>query len=563
MSDQCQSVYVVDDDASVRESVEGLIRTAGLRVESFASPQEFLNRCCSKLPSCLVLDMKLPGMSGLEVQGELAKADVHVLYRPWQHRVDSVSHELKPGESKDDHPARVRPREHRREGLVDLLERVGAGHQLVELQPTGAIERKEARNVSVDVGAPVPRANQALLHQRQHENIERDRIFDAAQPDHHAGTRLAGCSVSLLDRLLATDRFKSVVHAALFGQLADGFHRIYLARVDQVRRSESAGHFELFRLRVDGDDSFRAGKERSLNRVQPNSARAEDRHAAAGRHLGGVEHRADAGHHRAAEQSTFVQGSIVGQLDRRIGWNDGGFRHRAEYRKYVELLPILMRAAGAVGHSVGLIDPLADLAELRLADPAVETTEARRHPGEDDLVADGEPVDALANLLHRACSLVAKNTRQLPTQNPMHEREIGMADSRRREAHANLIAPRGIKDHLLDPHGLVSFVANSRFHRDSFIPPKIAAASPRRAVIPRALGGAPVDPGPLPSRSRFHRPRRLIRAKWHARHCRQRTNRARANQSGSSDAARTVAALPGYLNHLSRPRISPPGCAAV
>ncbi len=78
MSDQCQSVYVVDDDASVRESVEGLIRTAGLRVESFASPQEFLNRCCSKLPSCLVLDMKLPGMSGLEVQGELAKADVHV-----------------------------------------------------------------------------------------------------------------------------------------------------------------------------------------------------------------------------------------------------------------------------------------------------------------------------------------------------------------------------------------------------------------------------------------------------------------------------------------------------
>jgi len=55
-----------------------------------------------------------------------------------------------------------------------------------------------------------------------------------------------------------------------------------------------------------------------------------------------------------------------------------------------------------------------------------------------------------------------------------------MADSGRREAHANLIALRGIKDHLPDPHGLVSFVANSRFHRDSLYRQK----SPQRRLVP-------------------------------------------------------------------------------
>jgi hypothetical protein len=128
-----------------------------------------------------------------------------------------------------------------------------------------------------------------------------------------------------------------------------------------------------------------------------------------------------------------------------------------------------MRPAGSVRHSVGLIDPLAHLAKLRLADPAVETIEAWRHPGEDDLVANGEPSDALADLLHRARPLVAKDTRQLSAQNSMHEREVGMANSGCREADANLIAARGVEQYLLDPYRLISFVANGRFHRRSFI----------------------------------------------------------------------------------------------
>src|SRR5437667_2089983 len=71
-------VYVVDDDASVREALGRLIRSAGLEVETFASAQEFLACSRADVPSCLVLDVQLPGLSGLDLQHELAKADVQI-----------------------------------------------------------------------------------------------------------------------------------------------------------------------------------------------------------------------------------------------------------------------------------------------------------------------------------------------------------------------------------------------------------------------------------------------------------------------------------------------------
>ena len=61
-------VFVVDDDISVRESLELLIRHEGLEVETFTSAQEFLTRSRAFVPSCLVLDISLPGLNGLELQ---------------------------------------------------------------------------------------------------------------------------------------------------------------------------------------------------------------------------------------------------------------------------------------------------------------------------------------------------------------------------------------------------------------------------------------------------------------------------------------------------------------
>ncbi len=67
-------VYVVDDDASVRDAVGRLVRSAGWKVETFASAQEFLASSWADVPSCLVLDVRLPGLSGLDLQQQLAKS---------------------------------------------------------------------------------------------------------------------------------------------------------------------------------------------------------------------------------------------------------------------------------------------------------------------------------------------------------------------------------------------------------------------------------------------------------------------------------------------------------
>jgi FixJ family two-component response regulator len=67
-------VFVVDDDESVREGLCGLVRSVGLRVETFASAAEFLARKPPNGPSCLVLDVGLPGLSGMELQSKLAEA---------------------------------------------------------------------------------------------------------------------------------------------------------------------------------------------------------------------------------------------------------------------------------------------------------------------------------------------------------------------------------------------------------------------------------------------------------------------------------------------------------
>ena len=68
------TVFVIDDDAGVRASIQGLLKSAGLRCESFRSAEEFLRRDRPDGPCCLVLDVSLPGVSGLDFQRDLADA---------------------------------------------------------------------------------------------------------------------------------------------------------------------------------------------------------------------------------------------------------------------------------------------------------------------------------------------------------------------------------------------------------------------------------------------------------------------------------------------------------
>ena len=76
MSEADAMIFVVDDDASIREALQRLLRSVGLQVTTFASAREFLHHCGADVPGCLVLDVRLPGLSGLDLQHELAAAQM-------------------------------------------------------------------------------------------------------------------------------------------------------------------------------------------------------------------------------------------------------------------------------------------------------------------------------------------------------------------------------------------------------------------------------------------------------------------------------------------------------
>lgn len=77
-SAEVPTVIIVDDDALIRASIQGMLKSVGLRSEAFATPQEFLRSPHSDGPSCLILDVRLPGLSGLDFQRELADAGFQI-----------------------------------------------------------------------------------------------------------------------------------------------------------------------------------------------------------------------------------------------------------------------------------------------------------------------------------------------------------------------------------------------------------------------------------------------------------------------------------------------------
>lgn len=94
-----KTVYVVDDNAAVRRFLSGLIRSVGLRVETYATAQEFLDVYEAGSPGCLLLDIRMPGMSGLELQAELKtrKIDIPIIILTGHGDVKVAVHAMKAG----------------------------------------------------------------------------------------------------------------------------------------------------------------------------------------------------------------------------------------------------------------------------------------------------------------------------------------------------------------------------------------------------------------------------------------------------------------------------------
>jgi FixJ family two-component response regulator len=99
MPEQPAIVFVIDDNRSVREALEGLLRSAGYRVESFASADQFMERPRVSEPSCLILDIELPGGSGLDLQERLAQTygDMPIIFLTGHGDVDRSVRAMKAG----------------------------------------------------------------------------------------------------------------------------------------------------------------------------------------------------------------------------------------------------------------------------------------------------------------------------------------------------------------------------------------------------------------------------------------------------------------------------------
>ena len=99
MPDPTPIVFVIDDDVSVRESLELLIRYEGWRAESFASATEFLSRPRECIPSCLILDLSLPGLSGLDLQERIApeRMDMPIIFITGHGDIPSTVQAMKAG----------------------------------------------------------------------------------------------------------------------------------------------------------------------------------------------------------------------------------------------------------------------------------------------------------------------------------------------------------------------------------------------------------------------------------------------------------------------------------
>jgi len=137
MSQTNPTVYVVDDAPSVRKALERLIGSMGLEVVSFPSAQDFLLHPCPEAPSCLVLDVRMPGMSGLDLQKQLAARDrfIPIIFITGHGEIPMAVEAMK-------------------DGATDFLQKpfhdqelLDAIHRALELDRTTRIERAQLESV--------------------------------------------------------------------------------------------------------------------------------------------------------------------------------------------------------------------------------------------------------------------------------------------------------------------------------------------------------------------------------------------------------------------------------
>jgi FixJ family two-component response regulator len=129
-------VFILDDDAQIRSGIESLIRSIGLRVTGFSTAAEFLHAKRPDAPACLILDVRLPGQSGLELQAELRSAGIHIPI------IFITGH--------GDIPMSVRAM---KEGAMEFLTKPVRGQDLIDAVQKAIVRDRELRGEQAELAA--------------------------------------------------------------------------------------------------------------------------------------------------------------------------------------------------------------------------------------------------------------------------------------------------------------------------------------------------------------------------------------------------------------------------
>jgi FixJ family two-component response regulator len=147
-------IAIVDDDASVREGLQSLMRSAGWKAETFASAQEFLARPGADVPGCLILDLQLPGLSGLDLQKRMAEAGLEtpIVFLTGHGNIPASVQAMKAGAIE----FLTKPFEEQ-----DLLRAI---QEAVERDQRARQQRAALRELQLRYASLTPREQEVLLH---------------------------------------------------------------------------------------------------------------------------------------------------------------------------------------------------------------------------------------------------------------------------------------------------------------------------------------------------------------------------------------------------------------